>query len=642
MKKLTNFLLLFLSLFVLSASFVQAEEIDDLFAGARWVEDEIIEENNLPYGVNHIKVHGQTSTSMTGYDVDGFEGLEGLVEPGKLYDQQVNVIEVPSSENVRVTTWAYLNGHKWTLNTVRALIHDYESKHPGWKVIGAINGDFFDISGSGALPYQTSGALVSGGEFYKTTTGNLVGFRNDGSTDSLVGNKPVERTPNMILSIYDNDGEIIKEFNIDKINANPSENETSVFYSYYNNKKIGEDANGKAIYEKEFIATEVTDEGYYVNSAELALPNNANDFYGKGKISTFEPKTLGVGEFAILTNNNEVNEFLDKDVVIRVQYKYIGAYEGINDISGGGTTIMENGVDSGQGIADRAPRTVIGRKADGTIVMMVIDGRQSAYGMYGADRTELGAIMNYYGAVEAYNLDGGGSSTMIIRKDGELVVLNSPSDGRERTDANAILVVVKDPEINIEATATIDSLNLDVDLVAMNDHDVDELYVTLNGETKLVTDGQVEFTNLSSNTDYPYHIEYKDSAGELVRIVTSGKFKTYKTSPIFNGITIIEKGDSFEFLLDYDDPDLAASYDKAALKLDGTAAGYFFQAKKTIPRSFMYSFNTITITTTISIGDGKNKSVSIEITEFDIILTIDGQIQRILDIHNEYALKVYG
>ena len=51
------------------------------------------------------------------------------------------------------------------------------------------------------------------------------------------------------------------------------------------------------------------------------------------------------------------------------------------------------------GMANRAPRTVIGRKADGEIVMMVIDGRNSGNGKYGADHTELAAIMHSYGCV---------------------------------------------------------------------------------------------------------------------------------------------------------------------------------------------------------------------------------------------------
>jgi hypothetical protein len=627
MKKIRIFLLLLLSLFTIASSFVKAEE--DTFAGAKYIEEEIKEVNNLPYNVKHIKVHGKTSTSMTGYDADGYGGDTKLVEPGKLYDQQVNVMEVPSDENVRITTWAYLEGHKWTLNTVRSLILDYEAKHPGWKVIGAINGDFFDINGNGNLPYQTSGALVSGGEFYKTTTGNTIGFRNDGSVDSLVGNEKVERTEKMILSIYDDNGEIEKEFEIDKVNELPGDNESAVFYAYYGS-------------DKKIIEKSVEANGYFVDKAELALPNSQTDFYGKGKITSKEAKTIGVGQFAIVSNNTEVNQYLDLNVTIRVQYKYVGAYENVNDITGGGTTIIENGKDSNVSLTDRAPRTVIGRKADGTIIMMVIDGRQSAYGMYGADRTELGAIMNYYGAVEAYNLDGGGSSTMIIRKDGEFVVLNSPSDGRERTDANAILIVVKDPEISVTPTLTTDKIKLDVAVTNDNGHDIDKLYIKVNNQTKLVEDGVVEFTDLNSNTEYSYTIEYKNTEGEMVQIVTSGKIKTYKQSPVFNNIQVIDNGEKYEIILNYTDPDSASSYSGASLEIDGKTYGYFFQGIKSVSKTLISEINTIKISTFVNIGDGKNEKVTITITDFTIEVTFEGALYKIFKLQEEYANMVYG
>ena len=51
--------------------------------------------------------------------------------------------------------------------------------------------------------------------------------------------------------------------------------------------------------------------------------------------------------------------------------------------------------------------------------------------------------MQALGAWEAQNLDGGGSSEMIIRKDGQLVVYNRPSDGSERRVANGLAIVKK-------------------------------------------------------------------------------------------------------------------------------------------------------------------------------------------------------
>lgn len=57
------------------------------------------------------------------------------------------------------------------------------------------------------------------------------------------------------------------------------------------------------------------------------------------------------------------------------------------------------------------PRTAIGQKADGTVLLLVTDGR-GASGHLGATAADLISIMREYGAVNAANLDGGSSSAM--------------------------------------------------------------------------------------------------------------------------------------------------------------------------------------------------------------------------------------
>ncbi len=57
------------------------------------------------------------------------------------------------------------------------------------------------------------------------------------------------------------------------------------------------------------------------------------------------------------------------------------------------------------------PRTAIGQKADGTVLLLVTDGR-GAGGHLGATARDLISIMQEYGAVNAANLDGGSSSAM--------------------------------------------------------------------------------------------------------------------------------------------------------------------------------------------------------------------------------------
>lgn len=74
----------------------------------------------------------------------------------------------------------------------------------------------------------------------------------------------------------------------------------------------------------------------------------------------------------------------------------------------------------------RAPRTGIGVKADGTIILMVVDGR-SQYSA-GMSLKEFAQYLKRFGAVSAVNFDGGGSSEMVL--DG--IIMNRPSDGGER------------------------------------------------------------------------------------------------------------------------------------------------------------------------------------------------------------------
>ena len=77
--------------------------------------------------------------------------------------------------------------------------------------------------------------------------------------------------------------------------------------------------------------------------------------------------------------------------------------------------------DGGWGIA---PRTAIGQKEDGTIILLVIDGRSA--GSLGATLKETQEILYKLGAINAVNLDGGKSSTMYY--DGE--TLNN-TEGRK-------------------------------------------------------------------------------------------------------------------------------------------------------------------------------------------------------------------
>jgi len=96
------------------------------------------------------------------------------------------------------------------------------------------------------------------------------------------------------------------------------------------------------------------------------------------------------------------------------------------------TKIEEFGSDVAGG---RAPRTALGVTKDGRILLVVVDGRQQ--NSIGLTLLEMAFLMQELGAETALNLDGGGSSEMVI----DNKIVNSPSDGHERALGDALVVL---------------------------------------------------------------------------------------------------------------------------------------------------------------------------------------------------------
>lgn len=194
-----RFLSIVLLLFIISffTINISAGEITELNGAKYYIEDKI-DENQLNYGINHYTdisyssaAEGQVTSTAAGY------GNNETFVPDEYYPQQVNVLEIPSSENIKITPWAKISSSGWSLSTIRATITDYEKDNPGYKVIAAINGDFFDINSNRNFPKVPSGVHVSGGDFFKSSASKTIGFRNDGSDDPIVGNEKFIRTEKM-------------------------------------------------------------------------------------------------------------------------------------------------------------------------------------------------------------------------------------------------------------------------------------------------------------------------------------------------------------------------------------------------------------------------------------------------------------
>lgn len=121
-----------------------------------------------------------------------------------------------------------------------------------------------------------------------------------------------------------------------------------------------------------------------------------------------------------------------------VRYRFTGARR--LRFAVGGFPILRDGAPlAGLDAAGPAPRTAAGVGRGGRrLYLVVVDGRSERSG--GVTVAELAALLDRAGADDAVNLDGGGSSTFVVRGPGEpaATVRNAPSDGAERAVANGI------------------------------------------------------------------------------------------------------------------------------------------------------------------------------------------------------------
>lgn len=507
-----------LTLFVTNVSAVVPSEAITT-DGVTYYVDEREDDYDLGYGVKYIRDKASTIINETGVisgQISG-AGKGGDIELNVPYSQQINMLSFNTSEELKIVPYAVLSGSDWKLSKIVAAAQDYEKNNPGYRVIGGINGDFFNTS----VPFGSTGVTVGDGEYYSSYNGHpTIGIKNDGSFNQLFTLK--NRSMQYTLTVYDeNNNEIYKTF-IDKINDEPSENEISLYF-----------LQRKAPDQLAYWSEQSVSNAWLVKNADKAVTTKIDSFYGKGLISEYVEGTFtftgGKAEFAIKSNNTFIDSYLKSGALIRVQKEYTSEEaKGCVNFIGSQSQYYVNGeFVNGEGnvtqIKTRCPRTVLGIKQDGTVMMFVIDGRQYKDGYHGMGSCELSALAKYYGLVNAWNLDGGGSSTLIIRKQDTFTpsktfnnggtsnwwVVNSPSDGWERSDANCLLLVAKVPDIELKTTKkTATSLTLSVTNIEELGKYKD-LYILVDGKYKQLVNGSIEITDLEADKIYSFSIYSK-------------------------------------------------------------------------------------------------------------------------------------
>lgn len=203
-------------------------------------------------------------------------------------------------------------------------------------------------------------------------------------------------------------------------------------------------------------------DGYTVYAAMNA------DFFYRSDMTVPQPEGMVIRDGKLLNPIGSYNSFFgimkDGKPFIGHIYDYTNRLGQFDQAVGGdfgalikdGKAITEdkNGGWHAVGYAD--PRAAVGIKEDGTVFMLVVDGRSEK--SKGLTLTELANYMKKQGCVSAINLDGGGSAQMGIcdPETGDFRIVNNPSDGKERPIANCIMIV-SDREPNVPAKAPTDN-----------------------------------------------------------------------------------------------------------------------------------------------------------------------------------------
>lgn len=530
------------------------EPVEPVFVGeSSYYQGETVETNYLEGRLEHNKYIGYSSSGLEGFNAAG-SGGGGLNIPDYNYPQSVNVLSIPSNTPTKVVNWTYQSNYGWALATVEQIAKNFEDHNPGWKVVAAINADFFDINSTKPLPLTTSGVFESNNRVYKTASSSstAIGFTNNGTNNTLIGNKLIEVTEYYTIRVFDENDQIIKDYQIDNVNPDNAAG-ISLYYSY---PVFELDKNGQKTGNRITVSSTLPEGGLICEHPTNCIPMDNTGFYGNGKLELSANEiVLNKERFGIYTDNSEVKDILLSGAYVTIQKDIIGAYAEADNIVGCGVPLVLEGKGIVYNNKERHPRTMVGVKEDGTLLMVTVDGRQPDDQMYGMTSDEQAALMEYYGAKEAYNLDGGGSTTMLIREGNEFRVLNSPSDaGGARRDSNAILIVIPDASLKLDAVKdTTVSLELPDLPYGIN---VKDYFIKINGETYTITDKLV-VENLLSKTEYTIEYEYKITYDGNERLVTGTPIEI-KTGNIIPKLSkFMYRYEDNKLIIDYEltDPD---------------------------------------------------------------------------------------
>ena len=426
--------------------------------------------------LNYVKgTVNESGTLSSGVAYETFTAAT-YTDFGTLGEQNISVVTAESDAPFKIITWSKITGDSIVGVNLIDLATDFELNNPGYEVLAGINGDYFNMS-----TYAPINAFVRDGDVIKSTNFYLdryfsVGFTND---DNLfVTNKSNDIESKYSLTIYNDDNHAIKEIELQGLNQIPSENKVTAYYKTLNDVDISD----ATMMEAEI--TESTSLG--PNYITAVITEEVDRVYRNNEIIT------------IVSKNIEINSYLELGYNVRIQKYLTDVNKDIDNLIGvGSQPLEEDQIKEFEDINDqsvdfaeaRHPRTSFGFTNTGDFILATFDGRQED--MDGVNLREMAKVMQDLGCDNAFNLDGGGSSQLVINDDGVFRMLNSPSDSSPyRNVANGVFIVRPKVMVGITISSeTANSFNLD--------YTVAEAIATIDSTTIYLDDEEVSSDSYS-------------------------------------------------------------------------------------------------------------------------------------------------
>ncbi len=350
---------------------------------------------------------------------------------GEKTHQQINYMGSNPVTNPNISLVALDSFPKMDFQKGNLLRQIKISKHryPKKKIVSAVNADFFDINSRRGQNAATCGPHIRNGdvvfEGFQYDKAICIGVKKDGTP--FIGKPEFEGYH--IEIIAENNNVKFKDFKV-KINELPkNSSDLSVFISSFLEPN---EIKGKKMLIKIFEQA--------IHRTKKGIDNGR--YFIKGKLEKITTKKLKEipEDIMVLVGDGFFLEDLKKGDIVRLQNRPSGKFSDVYHAVSGIHSLVENGEVVKQTNVAVHPRTAAGLKENGEVFFVVVDGRQASKNMDGITLEQLGEIMKYFDACTAINLDGGGSSTMVLFDEeiNKYVICNNPCDGGLRRNANGI------------------------------------------------------------------------------------------------------------------------------------------------------------------------------------------------------------